>query len=100
MFCWLIDVPLWSPFSVLAICWQERRGPWLIERGCLNGESAPSRDGSVCSVSRCLVVSLGGSAKVMFSSLGFLMLGVASPVFMLGIGLVTLVPLAQMLFFF
>ena len=43
------------------------RGP---ERGCgLNGQPAPSKDGSVCLVLRCLMVSQGGSVLVLFGSL-------------------------------
>lgn len=54
--------------------------------GNLNAESALSGDGSVCLVSWCPMVSLVGSAPVLFGCLGSLMLGVTSPVFLLGVG--------------
>lgn len=66
--------------------------------GSLNGESTRSGDGSVCSVLRCPVV--GGAVSVLSSSVGCLLLGEASPVFVLGVALLALVPLTRMSFIF
>lgn len=46
------------------------------------------------------MVSQGSAVLVLFSSHGCLLLGVATPVFTLGVGLEVLVPLARMSFFF
>ena len=74
--------------SVLGPCYllagAELHGPE--QGGYLYDELALSRNGSVCSVLWCTVVSQSGEGPVLFNSLGCLLLGVASPVFTLEVG--------------
>ena len=64
--------------------------------GSRNCKTAPSGDGSVCSVLQCSMVSQDGAVLVMFSSLGCLLLDVVFPLLSFNVGLAALVPLAWM----